>query len=117
MPALTELPLDIPQQLRHPPLEYNHLYGAYTLSLQSSVDALKHTFLLVRGDQYPPRPVFVRLGQLLRLVLGYKLVALAVVGTRHRASTYIEAIPLLLSVACGCPGLMDSRIYPNTHLR
>jgi hypothetical protein len=30
-------------------------------------------------------------------------------------STHVEPIPLLLSVACGCPGLMNSRIYPNTH--
>jgi hypothetical protein len=40
MLALTELPLYVSQQLRHPPLQYNHLDRTYAFRQQPGIDAL-----------------------------------------------------------------------------
>ena len=56
--------------------------------------------------------------ELLRFVLRYELLSLAprVSSIRHPA-TYIEPVPLFPVVPRGGPGLVDSCIYPNTHVR
>jgi hypothetical protein len=60
----------------------------------------------------------VSLRELFRFILRDELGLLAHPGVLHmERSTHIEPIPLLLSVACGCSGLMNGRIYPNTHLQ
>lgn len=73
--------------------------------------------LLVRRNQYPSCPFLVGIGELLGFVFRYELLssALRSGSTRHPA-TYIKPVPLLSVVPCGGPGLVYSRIYPNTHV-
>ena len=75
--AHTVFPLNVPEELRHAPLEDYHLDGRDTFSSQTSIDSLEHLLFLVRGDEDPSLPVWMRFCKLPGLVFGYKLVSLA----------------------------------------
>lgn len=83
--AHTVFPLDVPQELRHAPLQDDHLDGRDTFSSQTSIDSLEHLLFLVRGDEDPSFPVRVRLRKLPGLVFGYELVPLA----KHTLATRV----------------------------
>lgn len=66
---LTIFPLDVPQQLRNPPLQNNHLNRRYALGRQPCVYSLQHSLFLVCRNEDPSHPVGMRFGKLSRLVL------------------------------------------------
>jgi hypothetical protein len=57
----------------------------------------------------------MRLRKLPGLVFRYKLLPSAKDTFATGPSTYVEPVPLFLAVICSCSGLLDRRIYPNTH--
>jgi hypothetical protein len=114
----TVFALDVPQELRDSPLQDNHFNWRYAFGLQSTIDPLQHLFFLVCGYQDPPRPLLVCVRKLLRFVLGYELVSLVQRFASSRLpSTHIETVPLFPVVPRGGPGLIDSCVNPNTHIR
>jgi hypothetical protein len=57
----------------------------------------------------------MRLCELSGLIFRYKLVSLAKQTSATRSLTYVEPVPLFLAVFRSCSGLLNRRIYPNTH--
>lgn len=116
--ARTVFALDVPQELRNPPLQYDHFDCWYAFSLQPTVDPCEHLLLLIRRYQDPSCPILVCICELLRFVLGYELLSSVprFASIRHLA-THVEPVPLFPIVPCGGPGLVDSCIYPYAHVR
>ena len=113
--AHTVFSLNVSEQLRYSPLQDYHLDWRDPFSSQSSIYSFQHLFLLVRGDEDPSFPVGMRLCELSGLVFRYKLVSLAKRTSAAKSLTYVEPVPLFLAVVRSCSGLLDRRIYPNTH--
>lgn len=69
----TVFALDVSQELRHPPLQDDHLNWWYSLGLQTTINPFQQPMLFVRRYQYPSRPFFMSVSELFRFVLRYEL--------------------------------------------